>query len=404
VRALILGGVLTCIATLAFVALPGTTAVRAHPLALHYAPKIRLASAGCSLYASTTGSDRNPGTASAPFATAKRLLERLSAGQTGCLASGQTFGGFTLYAGNTHGAKGEPVTLTSTNPAQPATIDSRVVTEKGANWLTFTNLIFKADILNNQENPSPAIGSAHTRWTYDDISGNDIDICIALARGGSGTAAYTLIEHDRVHDCGHAVTKGELECQTLSKPPVCTTEDIDIYEGRLNGWHAHGLYDLGRRTTVRNSYFYDNSGVGILLRAGSHAVIEHNVIDGNGRGVEIGNEGANGATVAWNIITDTTTPCGKEVDKPYYCDTFGVSSAGSYPEEVGRGNIVENNDIYNNEGGNIAPSGDVCTCIALAGNIDANPLYVDAAKHEYTLQPGSPVLGYGPDTAQPAAH
>jgi hypothetical protein len=361
------------------------------------------ASSTCDKFASPRGSDTNPGTAAAPFATAKHLFEELAAGETGCLASGQTFAGFTLYAGNTHGAEGKPVTLTSTNPEDPAIIDSRIVTEKGTNWLTFTHLALEADALGDEEDPSPTVGSAHTTWTYDDISGGDIDICLITNPVGDtyGTAEYTLLEHDRVHDCGHPLTHEELECQVVSKPPVCSTENVDVYEGRLNGWHAHGLYNMGQYTTVRNSYFYHNSGLGILLRAGTGAVIEHNVIDGNGRGVEFGNEGPTHSTVAWNLITSSTDPCAKEAPTGYRCDTFGVSSCGSYPTEVGPGNVTKDNDVYGNEGGNIAPSGDLSSAIALEHNIEVNPRYVNAAAHEYALQAGSPVLGYGPETAQP---
>lgn len=339
----------------------------------------------CGLYASTSGSDSNPGTASAPFATAKRLLEKLSAGQTGCLTSGQTFAGFTLYEGNTHGVEGAPITLTSTNPEEPATINGRVTTEKDSNWLTFThlNFVYGQDTLF----PSITIASAHTSWTYDNVSGGDLNICFLTNPVGDsyGAGEYTLIEHDRVHDCGHPVTKAELEAQSNN-----------TYEGRENGWHVHGLYDEGVHTTVRNSYFYDSAGVGILLRSGGFAVIEHNVIDANGRGVELGNEGTENDTVAWNIITNTTSPCGREVGSGSYCDTYGLMTNGS----VGMGNVFRDNDLYGNEGDNIEPG--VNSVVTREVDVEVNPLYTNASAHEYTLENGSPAAGYGPDTAQPA--
>jgi hypothetical protein len=356
-------------------------------------------SSGCNLYASPQGSDTNPGTAAAPFATAMHLLEELSAGQTGCLASGQTFAGFTLYAGNTHGADGAPVTLTSTNPEVPAIIDSRITTEKGANWLTFTHLILEVGVVSTTEDPSPTISSAHTTWTYDNISGGDVDICLMTNPVGDsyGTAEYTLIEHDRVHDCGHPLTHEELECQGASKSPVCSTEDI--YEGRLNGWQAHGLYDEGIYTTIRNSYVYDNSSKGVLLRGGTGAVVEHNVIDHNGSGLLFGENEQSHATVAWNLITNSTSPCAKEAPTGYKCDSFGVWSYDC----LCTGDVVANNDIYGNEGGNIAPPEDLSSEIKLEHNVEVDPLYVNAAAHEYTLQADSPALGYGPDTAPPTS-
>ena len=355
----------------------------------------------CNLYASTSGSDHNAGTASAPFATAKHLLEHLAAGQTGCLTSGQTFAGFTLYSTSTHGTSASPVTLTSTNPESPAVIDTRITTEKGANWLTFTHLTLKADVLNNQELPSPTIDSAHTSWTYDDISGGGVDICIAPNPVGDsyGAAEYTLIEHDRVHDCGHPVTLEEMECQSVSKPPVCSTEDTNIYEGRLNGYHAHGIYDEGLNTTIKNSYFFDNSSKGILLRGGTGAVVEHNVIDHNGSGLLFGDNEQSHATVAWNIISNSTSPCAKESPLGYRCSSFGVWSYGC----LCTGDMVRNNDIFGNEGGNIAPAEDQSPAIKFEKNLELNPEYTNAAAHEYTLQAGSPVIGYGPEPVQPPA-
>ena len=356
-------------------------------------------SSSCNLYAANGGSDSNVGTASAPFATVRHLMEKLAAGQTGCLDSGETFAGFTVAEGNTHGTETAPVTLTSTNPQVPAIIDTRIVTEKGANWLVFTHLTIESDVLSKTENPSPTVASAHTSWTYDDISGGGIDICVLTTYPGDpyGSGEYTLLEHDRVHNCGHPVTKEEMECQSRTLEPVCSISDIDIFEGRLNGWHAHGLYNEGNYTTVRNSYFYTNGSKGILLRGGTGAVIEHNVIDDNPSGLAFGEDEQSHATVAWNIITGSTSPCAKEVPTGYRCDSFGVWST-----TPGAGDVVRDNDIYGNEGGNIAPGSDMSSAVVVEHNIEADPRYTDASAHGYTLQAGSPATGYGPDNAQPA--
>lgn len=345
------------------------------------------AAPNCALYASQTGNDSNPGTAAAPFATAKRLIGALGAGQTGCLASGQTFAGFSLHRGDSHGAEGAPVTLTSTNPAVPATINTRIVTQAGSDWLTFTHLTIVSDALSSNEDPSPTINSAHTSWTYDDISGGDTNICVLPSQPSPwGAAEYTLIEHDRIHDCGRAVTNAEVEAQ-----------GNDMYEGRLNGWHAHGLYDDGFHTTVRNSYFYNNSAKGILLRGGSYAVIEHNVIDHNGSGVLFGDLGAAHDVVAWNIVTNSTSPCAKETT---LCDAYGLWSYCPQASSCVADSFTDN-DVFGNEDGNIAPSYNLCSCIEVKRNIEKDPLYVNAAANDYRLRVGSPAVGYGPDTAQP---
>jgi hypothetical protein len=351
------------------------------------APAIAESPPSCNLYASTAGSDANSGVASAPLRTVKRLIGKLAAGQTGCLTSGQAFAGFTLYAGDSHGAEGAPVTITSTDPAAPATIDTRVTTTSGADWLTFTHLILTSDVHSSTEDPSPTIASRHTSWTYDDISGSETNICILPSQPTQyGAAEYTLIEHDRVHNCGRPVTAAEQAAQG---------ENGNLYEGRLNGWHAHGVYDEGLHTTIRNSYFYDNSSKGILLRGGSYAVVEHNIVDHNGSGVLFGDDGPDHDVVAWNIVTNSTSPCGKEKG---WCDDFGV---WSFCQESCGANSFVNNDVFGNQNGNIAPSYDLCSCIEVRDNIELDPLYVNAAAHEYTLQARSSAVGYGPDTAQP---
>jgi hypothetical protein len=354
----------------------------------------------CTKYASTNGSDADEGSAARPFRTIDHLLGSLSAGQTGCLFPGQTFdeevqiGAYTTssereIAAVPHGEKGAPITITSVDPREPATIARRITLLDGANWITFDHLTLKSDVPpHTEENPSPTINSEHTAWTNDDISGGDIDICIA-PNGSSvwGQAVDTLIENDRVHDCGHPVTDAELLSQA-----------VDLWEEpllsglfRLNGWHAQGIYDQGQATTVRNSYFYDNSRNGILLRGGKGAVVEHNILDGNGEGVLFGNLNDRDGLVAWNIITGSNSPCDEE---GHDCDDYGINAV-----EAGAGNVARNNDVFENADGNI--SAEAREALTLQGNVEVDPQYTNAARHNYTLLPTSPVLGYGPDTAQP---
>jgi DNA-binding beta-propeller fold protein YncE len=361
---------------------------------------------GCTLYASTSGSDRNPGTSEdQALRTVQHLVQALEPGQTGCLVSGDVFTeapewGVTRSgqsrereqaeeAAVAHGEEGRPITITSTQPQAPATIDGRIVTKKGADWLTFTHLVLRSDSAPGvDELPSPTIGSAHTSWVYDDVSGGDVNICFSPTWAGDpyGTGRYTLIEHDRIHDCGHPYTLAEYGPQ-------------DTFEGRLSGYHAHGIYDEGEYTTIRNNYIYDNSGNGVLLRAGHGAVVEHNVIDHNGHGVQFGNENATNDTVAWNIITNSTSPCSFE-SAGRGCNNFGVFYDTDC--EVGHVcalptyNAFANNDVFGNEEANIPRQLNPPAWISLLDNVEVQPPYVDGAAHDYGLLAG-PLkdAGYG---------
>jgi Disaggregatase related len=320
--------------------------------------------AGCALYGSPSGNDANAGTQAAPVRTVPALLAKLAAGQTGCLASG-AYEAFTTRAGDSHGGPGAPLTITSTNPQAPATISGRVVTMPGADYLTFSHLHFTDA---GTDGPSVTIGSAHTTWTDDDVTAPQT-ICFETTGGGAwGPAEDTLIERDRVHNCG--------------RPFQCAEDSVPCNLPPTNGYFIHGLYDMGIRTTARNSYFYENGSKGVLLRGGSGAVIEHNVIDGNGSGVLFGDLAPAGDTVRWNIITNSRGVCGG-------CNLyFGIWTFGS----LGAGNSAVHNDIFGNASGNVGSQ----SGLTLAENIEVDPKFVDPANHDYTLKLDSPVLGYGP--------
>ncbi len=319
----------------------------------------------CNLYGSPNGNDSAAGTQAAPLKTLKALLAKLKAGQSGCLLPGP-YAALSTRAGESHGSAGAPVTITSANPSEPATVLGRMVMDPGADWLTFSHLNFTDSEV---KYPSMSIGSKHTSWIYDDVTAPKT-ICFETTEAGQyGPAEDTLIEHTRVHNCG--------------QPYKCDSDSSPCNEAPNDGYFIHGLYDLGIRTTVRNSYFYEISSKGILFRGSEGSVVEHNVIDGNGSGVIFGELSPENDTFRWNIVTDSHGVCGSCFE--YY----GIWSFGS----VGAGNSATNNVVFGNVSGNIGPHNGV----NVAENIEVDPKFVNAAAHDYTLQLDSPALGYGPE-------
>jgi hypothetical protein len=353
-------------------------------------------SPSCNLYASTSGSDSNAGTQSAPFRSLSKLVSSLRAGQTGCLQSGETFdsnGNVALEAGEAHGEEGRPVTITSTDPGEPATITHSLAIEAGVNYLTIEHVDFNWTVpkpwvcWNAEGNIVPgkiisgpgkcatgtpyaesavqiAIGGKGDSLNYDEITNSDTNICIVGGSHGEGD----VLEHDRIHDCGPTVETSQ------SGFPVVNEE---------TGWHSHGVYDFSRGMSIKNNYIYDNSRDGVLLYGGGEgAVVEHNLIDHNGAGIWFGDDSNDRA--AWNIVTDSTSPRGVA--------DYGIGS--DYP---GSGNVAEDNCLGGNLSGEVQEGG-----FAASNNkTGVNPLYLNAQRHEYTLSADSPCLGYGPDTAQP---
>jgi Right handed beta helix region len=290
------------------------------------------------------------------------FIASLAAGQTGCLLSGSTYSKDTIDL-STGGTAASPITITSTDPSNPATIRGRIVTHPGANYVVFDHL--KLDGRSSTSLPSPTVGSDHTSWTYDDVTNFHTGICFDVIDSSYGTAHYTLIDHSRIHDCG-----------TL--PPTN---------------HEHGIYVTGYYTTITNNYIYGNADRGVQLRGSQHGVVEHNVIDGNGEGVIFGDLSASYNEVAYNIISNS--------DVRWNAESYWGTTA------VGTGNTLHDNCLY---ASNASTSYDTNGGVdggpgySATNNKVANPAYVDRSNGNFALQSGSACTGYGPDltTAAPA--
>jgi hypothetical protein len=309
--------------------------------------------APCDLFASGSGSDTNPGTQASPFRTASRLAAALAPGQTGCLA-GQTFAGDLTFTSG--GRQGAPITITSADTGQPATIRGRIVTKPGGDWITFSYL--RLDGINADGLPSPTIGSDHVTLLHDDITNEHTAICINVIDSSTwGTGHYTTIEANRIHGCG------KLPAQN----------------------HDHGVYDSGYYTTVTNNLIYDNADRGVQLRGAHGAVVSYNVIDGNGEGVIFGDLTSANNEVAHNIVTNSVLRSNVE------------SYWGATP--VGTGNVFHDNcvfatntDSYYNAGGGVnTRSGGYAVQNVTIGD----PAYRNRAAGDYTLQSTSKCTGFG---------
>ena len=83
------------------------------------------------------------------------------------------------------------------------------------------------------------------------------------------------------------------------------------------------------------------------------------------------------------MITNSGGPCKSCLEY------FGVWTFGN----VGPGNTATKNDVFGNASGNFVP----ISGVKVGQNIEVDPKYVNAAKHDYTLEPDSPAIGYGPE-------
>jgi parallel beta-helix repeat protein len=329
--------------------LRGAAQVRA--AATHVRPNV------CSRYASTNGSDAATGRKTHPYRTLDKLVSILSPGETGCLLPGVFVEDVTIRRG---GVRNHRITVRSA-PGPRATVRGRFYIADSANYVTVENL--KLDGRNEAFLPSPTVNGDYSVWRNLDVTNyhagtGDVGggICFHLGSTSYGTAYGTVIENDRIHDCG------------------------------ISDNHNHGIYaNTARDTIIRNNYFYDNGDRAIQLYPNAdNTLIEHNVIDGNGEGIIFsGDEGyaSENNTVRWNIISNSR-------------DRWNVESYYPDGNPIGSGNVVTDNCVwpsnqdrfYNSRGGIQSPG----TGFTALSNRVADPRYVDRLAKNFRLKRTSP--------------
>ncbi|HTZ87139.1 MAG TPA: hypothetical protein VMB05_10780 [Solirubrobacteraceae bacterium] len=321
----------------------------------------------CNKYASTAASGTENGEKTHPYKTVRKLYEHLAAGETGCLQEGQTFKE-PLAEYPRSGSVGKPITISSTNVNNPATINEGFTIS--GNYNTFTHvkiqweepkpwacwnsegnadhsksIVFVEGHPSGCENkestkessPVVVIEGEHAALTYDDISSMKSTNCVIpiYAKWANPTttakATETLIEHDRIHDCGPPVWKA-------------ATTGFSLPDEEY-GWHVHGVYDEGKATTVKNNYIYNISRNGIVeYTPETNCTCSHNVLYHNGNGASINGYfkeklGPVGSVFSFNVITNSTS-LREEFD-------WGVD-AEDYPTGSKEVNSLESNILYKN--------------------------------------------------------
>lgn len=318
----------------------------------------------CDRFAATTGSDSAAGTSDAPFATAQKLLDALTPGQTGCLRSG-TYSEYELKAHH-GGTAAAPIILASA-PGEHAKIvvDTDVYFPVGITDLHMRNL-------NVTNNPASGVTQAvmiqdfsdRSVWDGNDINGNSDAHCMELGWAGHGTAHGTLIRRNRFHNCGD---------------PANGTQDHAIYVSQSVG------------ATITENLFWHTAAYGIhLYPSADDTVVTHNVIVDSGQSSVIfasdqdpgtGRMSDNN-TVAYNVLANSAHN-GIDV-------YWGESGQGV-------GNVARDNCMSGNSQGGLHAA---LPGISLSGNVDRPVSFVDAASHDYRLAPGDACLGViGFDTA-----
>ena len=294
------------------------------------------------------------------LAASDNLLNAYNAAHAGdvlCLPAGAVYSGDIDFR-NSIGTASAPITITSQSRSNPAEILGRVVTHPGANYFTLSYL--KLDGKSASGNPSPTVASDHFSLIHNDITDDNTSICINTINDSTyGTAHYTLIDHNRIHNCG----------------PLPSTN------------RAHGIYDIGYYSTITNNYIYNNVDRGIQLREDHNATVKYNVSDSNGEGMIIGDTAGTGVNdeIAYNIFSNSNIR--------YNIEFYWASGPNGT-----QGNTIHDNCSWTASTGTYGQNSSVqpgFVGATIANTKFANPLYTNAGAKDYSLQSGSPCAGYG---------
>lgn len=321
-------------------------------------------------YADPNGSDSNPGTEAQPYQTFKKLSDNLSAGQTGALRAG-TYGTTTTYQKvEVGGTNGNPITITNF-PGENVTIKGYIDIE--ANNFTLRG---------QSGTDTLVIDGANTGF-------HGVDPCGHQATQSLGVFADNFImEYCEYFQTGYT-TSGHSAIYTEGAANP-TFRYNRVYNFGSCYAYDHGFY-IGDGTTgcviTKNWIWNGTHGWGVQLYPNcDNAEVSLNVIDACGSGVVISDSGGgqtNNNSVHNNVISYST---GMTTQSGFFIT--GAGNTGSGP--TGTGNTFNTNDCYFNPGGvGSQPN------VSQTGNITVDPQFVDRANHNYAVQPGSPVAGWG---------
>ncbi|HWT92850.1 MAG TPA: right-handed parallel beta-helix repeat-containing protein [Solirubrobacteraceae bacterium] len=333
------------------------------------------AAGNCAITASAEGRPGATGSETDPVREVQEVVDRLAAGQTGCVRG--------EIAGNV-AIRRPDVTLTS-EPGQRGRVLGQLKVMPGGARATVRDL----DINGRTEPEKPTIGlyADDVAFLNNDVTNDDTEICIILGYiAGDIAARRPLIQDNRIHNCGE-------------RAPV-TNMDHGIYAEWVVGGKIVG------------NAIYDNADRGIqLYPRATDTLVTGNVIDNNGVGIIFGGDegqSANGNTVRYNAITNSRArsdieswyPAGTPKGVGNVVERNCVSSRGVDTVRGGftaRDNVTDAPQIAGRGKGMLAiASGGVCADLVNAGR----------AGFEYAppaAAPASDPVATLPSTTQPVA-
>jgi parallel beta-helix repeat protein len=304
---------------------------------------------GCDKVASTTGADSNPGTLAQPVRSPQRLIDVLSAGQTGCFRNG-------TYSQDSIGFRQTSnITITS-YPNERATVQGRIYILTDRVKISNLNL----DGRNSGGLPSPTISGDDAVIQDNDITnGHTKGSCVHPTSYNGLSPEGVVILRNRIHDCG------ELPATNFD----------------------HGIYFNAKAGVIASNVIYDNASQGIVLYpAGSGTVVTSNTIDGNGEGIAFGGDGWDHSD--FNLVTQNIVSNSK---LRWNVEAYWEGPAGMLNLTASNCLWASNSQSYYNARGGVS---DDSGFTPVANHVD-DPKYVNRSGKDFRLQSNSPCRGFG---------
>ena len=233
-------------------------------------------------------------------------------------------------------------------PGERATILGRVYVTDQANNVVLQQL--DLDGYNHARLPSPTVNGDNVVFRDNDVTNRHTSICFLLGSREWGRARGTVIERNRIHNCGQL-------------PPTN---------------HHHGIYaEATDNARITDNWIYDNADRGVqMFPDAQRTYVARNVIDGNGEGVVFSRTSANNV-VEKNIISNPVVR--------YTLEDF---------ELTGRGNVARRNCLWSTRHvGN--PAGlPAALAVPAVESIIVDPGYLNRAAKDFRLVPWSPCINF----------
>ena len=176
------------------------------------------------------------------------------------------------------GSASAPTTVTS-YPGERATVVGRIHVADEANNVVVQGLTL--DGRNGDNLPSPTVNGDGIVFRDNEVTNDHTTICFLLGSDGYGRARGTVIERNRIHNCGQLPATN----------------------------HHHGIYvEASDGARITENWIYDNADRGVQLFPDAQGTyVARNVIDGNGQGVIFSR--TVGATTSSRTTSSRTRRC-----------------------------------------------------------------------------------------------